>query len=105
MISQATERMFEAVYADSRVDPSEMIRLQEQIDQAEAEILAQEGVEGVIEATTKSFDVTRQLLQESLLRIRTGDYSTLGEAQLMSILEANLAFLKTTFDAFSGQAR
>jgi hypothetical protein len=105
MISQATEKMFAAVYADSRVDPSEMVRLQERIDLAEREALAQEGVEGIFEATTKSFDVTRQLLQESLLRIRAGDYTTFGQAQLMSVLEANVEFLKTTFDAFSGQAR
>ena len=105
MISKATEEMFAEIYADSRVDPAEMVRLQESIDAAEADVLAQEGLEGVYDATCKSFDVTRQLLQHSLLRTRKGDYTTLGQAQLMSVLEANVEFLKATFDAFSGQAR
>lgn len=105
MISQATEAMFAEVYADSRVDPGEMVALQESIDAAEADLLSQDGTEGVYEATCKSFDVTRQLLQHSLLHIRRGDYTTLGQAQLMSVLEANVAFLRATFDAFSGQAR
>jgi len=104
MISKAAEAMFTEIYADAKVDPSEMVRLQETIDAAEADLLGQEGTEGVYEATCKSFDVTRQLLQHSLLHIRRGDYTTLGQARLMSVLEANVQFLRATFDAFSGEA-
>jgi hypothetical protein len=101
MISKYTEQLFAEIYADAKVVPAEMIRLRERIDTAERELLEQEGLEGVIEATCKSFDVTRQLLQESLLRIRGGDYTTHGQALLMSVLEANVGFLQATFDAFS----
>lgn len=105
MISKATEAMFQEIYADTKVNPGELMRLRARIDAAEAELLAQVGIEGVYEATCKSFDVTRELLQQSLLHIRRGDYTTLGQAKLMSVLEANVAFLSATFDAFSGQAR
>lgn len=104
MISKNTEALFAEVYADGAVDPAEMIRLREGIDEAERAVLAQEGLKGVFEATCKSFDVTQQLLQESLLQIRRGEDTTLAQALLMSALEANLAFLQATFDGFSGQA-
>ncbi len=104
MISKNTEALFGEVYADGAVDPAEMIRLREQIDDAERAVLAQEGLEGVYEATCKSFDVTQQLLQESLLQIRRSADTDLARALLMDTLEANLAFLQATFDGFSGQA-
>jgi hypothetical protein len=46
--------------------------------------------------------VTNQLLQENLLLIRRGKYSEMGRAMVVSMLEANLALLQATIDAFSG---
>ena len=100
MINAATEDLLREVYADSRVSPKEVSRLRNAIDDAAEQLLQAEGREGVLDALCKSFDVTNQLLQESLIRSSSGQYTDLGKAIILSLLETHIALLQATLAAF-----
>jgi hypothetical protein len=101
MASAAVEKMLKEIYADSRVSPMEVMRLRNEVEQAEQRILQAEGMEGTMSALCKSFDVTNQLMQDSLLQLKKGDYSDMGREMFKAMLEANLALLKANMDVFA----
>jgi hypothetical protein len=101
MASGTVEKLITEIYQDSKVSPREIMRLRDEVERAEQQVLQAEGMEGVTSALCKSFDVTNQLLQESLLRLRKSDQSDTGRAMVASMLEANIALLQATVDAFS----
>jgi hypothetical protein len=101
MISAAMEDLLREVYADSQVSPDEVIRLRNAADEAAERLLAEEGREGVLDALCKSFDVTNQLLQESMLRASGGRYTDTGRMMILALLEAHIAHLRVTLDAFA----
>ena len=100
MISKNAEELIEEIYADSRVAPGEIIRLRNAIDDVAAPLITEEGDDGVLGATAKSFDVTNQLLQESILRFSKGNYTDLGRAQVLSLMELEVELLKANIEAF-----
>jgi hypothetical protein len=100
MISAAMEDLLREIYADSRVSPEEIIRLRNVTDDAAERLLTEEGREGVLDALCKSFDVTNQLVQESLKRASDGRYTDLGRATILSLIEAHSALMQATVDAF-----
>jgi len=102
MTSGTIEKLVAEIYKDSKVSPGEIMKLSNEVERAEQQVLQSEGTEGVTSALCKSFDVTNQLLQENLLLLRKGKYSEMGRAMVVSMLEANLALLQATIDAFSG---
>jgi len=102
MTSGTIEKLITEIYKDAKVTPGEIMKLNHEVERAEQQVLESEGLEGVTSALCKSFDVTNQLLQENLLLLRKGKYSEMGHAMVVSMLEANLALLQATIDAFSG---
>lgn len=100
MISATMEKLIEEIYADSKISPGEIIKLRKAVDEAAERVLSQEGQEGVVDALCKSFDVTIQLLQESLLKLKKGEYSDMGRAMILSVIEANVALLEANLEAF-----
>lgn len=100
MVSKNMEQLIKQIYADSEVSVGEVINLHNAVEEAEQRILEHEGDAGVVAALCKSFDVTNQLIQESLLRFELGEYSDLGRAMLRSVLEANVALMQANIDAF-----
>lgn len=103
MSGTPTNDLIADIYAGSGVEPEEMRRLRARIDEVQGEVLDQQGADGVVAATCKSFDVTRVLVQEGILSMRHLGRDPLDQAQLMSIVEANVAFLQATVSAFSDQ--
>jgi hypothetical protein len=101
MLSGNTERLLEEIYADSHVTPSEVRRLREAVDQANAALEEVLGREGTFAALGKSFDVTAQLLQESLLRLKREDFTDTAEAVVAAVIAANIAYLQANLDAFN----
>src|SRR5688500_6504923 len=99
MASAAVEKLVKEIYTDSRVSPSEIIRLRDEVERAEQRILQDEGFAGLVSALCKSFDVTDQLLQVSLLDLRKSGVTDTGRAMVTAMLEANLALLKATVEA------
>jgi hypothetical protein len=99
-MSSPISRTLRDIYANADVSPEEIIRLREETDRAEQQILNEEGLQGVASALFKSFDVTHQLLQESLLRFERGEYSDTGREMVGSALEANIRLLQASVDAF-----
>jgi hypothetical protein len=98
--STTIDRTLRDIYADADVSSEEIIRLRKEVDRAEQRILDEEGLQGIASALFKSFDVTRQLLQESLLRFENGEYSDTGREMVGSALEANIRLLQANVDAF-----
>ena len=101
MPSSNVEKLINEIYADSRVSPAEIIRLREAVDAAEQRILQEEGLQGTMSALCKSFDVTNQLLQTSMLELRKSGGTDLAFGMVAAMVEANLALLKANVDAFS----
>ena len=101
MTSNQWQKMIDEVYSDANVSPAEIKRLRDEVERAERQVLDADGYEGTIEALCKSFDVTNQLLQESLLRIKKGEYSDTGTEMVHSVLASNIQLLQATLDAFT----
>jgi hypothetical protein len=101
MTSNHWERMIEEVYRDSNINPGEIMRLRDEVNRAEDRVLSADGYEGTMAALCKSFDVTNQLLQDSLLLTNQGKYSDTGQEMIRSVLAANIQLLQATLDAFT----
>jgi hypothetical protein len=100
MVSGTTEKLLEEIYADTRVTPGEVRQLRLAVDEANARFVDQLGHEGVFDALQKSFDVTTQLVQESILKVKREDYTDTALAVLIALIEANIALLQANVDAF-----
>jgi hypothetical protein len=100
MISAKMEQMVRDIYRDSKVTPEEVIRLRNATDENAAALLGEEGREGLLDAVCKSFDVSNQLVQEAMLRFSQGEYTDLGRAMVLSLLESHVELLRATVEAF-----
>jgi hypothetical protein len=100
MPSATIERTLQAIYADTDVSPSEIMKLRTETDRATQRILDEEGMEGITSALFQSFDVTHQLVQETLLRFKEGAYSDTGQEMVASAIEAHVRLLQASVDAF-----
>ena len=100
MISAKMQDLVERIYQDTAITPAEIIELRNAADRAAEDLLAEEGREGVLEALTKSFDVTNQLVQEVSLRLKGDDYSDTGATMVRALIESHIALLKATLRAF-----
>lgn len=104
MATDTLQQQFEAIYADGKVSPLEMMKLTKAVDEAEAQVVAGTGAHGIVAALFKSFDVTRQLLQDSVLEVRKDEkkkYNDVLKAQIQSAISANIKLLQANLDAFS----
>jgi hypothetical protein len=103
MTTATLQDLLTSIYADSRVSPSEVLRLTKAIDEAEQQLVTSIGQHGIVAALFKSFDVTRQLLQDSVLEVRKDvkkKYSDDAKAQIKAAIEANINLLQANLDAF-----
>jgi len=94
------QELLERIYADTAVSPVEIVELRNATDDAGERLLEEEGRESVLDALTKSFDVTNQLVQEVALRLKEDGYSDTGAAMVRSLIESHIALLKATLRAF-----
>lgn len=99
MSSDDRQSRFAEIFADSGVEAEEMERLQERIDEVQAEALEQQGPDSAIAGVIAAFDAT-QLQVQGILSMRHRVADPVDPAQLRSIVEANIAFLQATLDAF-----
>ena len=99
-MSQNIEKLLQEIYADSQVSPGEIMQLRKAVEAHSAKVLSETEAEGVIAAMVKSFEVTTQLLQESLLKVRKDRWSDLGRAVVASMIEAQIALLQANLKAF-----
>lgn len=96
------EKMIGEIYADTRVTPSEIINLRQAINHQSIKVLSEIGNAGVTSAMCQSFEVTAQLLQETLLKARKDQWSDMGRAAIASMIEAQIALLQANAKAFQG---
>jgi hypothetical protein len=101
MASGNTGSILDEIYADSRVTPGEIARLRKAVEAANASLQEGLGSQGTFAALAKSFDVTGQLLQESLLRLKREGFGDDAQAVVSAVIEANIALLQANLDAFN----
>jgi hypothetical protein len=93
-------KILEEIYADSKVTPAEVLKYRNKIAEIADDLIKTEGSQGILEAFCKSIEVSNQLLQETLLKIKRGEYSIKAKAEIHQLLEAYIHLLKVNFDAF-----
>ena len=102
MTTNTFQQMVESIYADTSVSPAEVMRLRKAVDEAESQIVAAAGEHGSLAALLKSFDVTRQLLQDNVLEVRKNDkFKPEVKQQIYAALAANISLLQVNLDAFA----
>jgi hypothetical protein len=99
-MEKSLERMFEEIYADSKVTPGEVLKFRNKITEIANDLIVSEGNHGILEAFCKSLDVSIQLMQETLLNIKRGEYSSKSNEAILHLLEAYISLMKINFDAF-----
>ena len=99
-MEKSFEVLIQEIYADSRVTPSEVLRLRGKIEESAIKLRESVGTQGLLDAFCKSIDVSVQLMQEALLNIKKGEYTRGEKEEIFHFLEAYIAYLKVTFDAF-----
>jgi hypothetical protein len=99
-MEKSIERLLEEIYADSKVTPGEVLKFRNKISEIANDLIVSEGNHGILEAFCKSLDVSVQLLQETLLRLKRGEYSPKAKLDIQHLLEAYISLLKVNFDAF-----
>jgi len=99
-MEKSFEILIQEIYADSKVTPSEVLRLRKKIEESATKLREAVGSQGVLDAFCKSIDVSVQLMQESLLKVKKGEYNAAAKEEIFYFLEAYIAYLRVTFDAF-----
>ncbi|MBC8109941.1 MAG: hypothetical protein H7Y04_02660 [Verrucomicrobia bacterium] len=94
------EALLEEIYKDGKVSPKEIIEIRRQSERNMVELLAIAGDEGVINALCKSFEVTTQLLQASLLKVRKGEASAEAKQAILNLIDSQMALIKANYEAF-----
>jgi hypothetical protein len=102
MATSTMQQLMESIYADTNVSPVEVMRLRKAVDEAEQQIMTMVGEHGIVAALLKSFDVTRQLLQDSVLEVRKSDkFTPEAKQQIYAAIAANVSLLQVNLDAFA----
>ncbi len=93
-------QLLDEIYQDGKVSSKEIMELRQVAERATVEVLAVAGDEGVINALSKSFEVTVQLLQAALLKVRKEKASQEVKDALANLIESQIALLKANYEAF-----
>lgn len=98
---KTTQDSVAEIYGGSSADIDEMTALRARIDEVHAESCAQDGSDGVLEATCKFFDVSRLLVEQGIFKTRHRSADPADQARLISIVQANVAYLQATVRTLS----
>jgi len=94
-------QLLEEIYQDGKVTTEEILKLRQLSERATVDLLAQAGDEGVINALSKSFEVTVQLMQASLLKVRKEKAAPEVKQALANLIEAHIELMRANYHAFS----
>jgi hypothetical protein len=103
MSGKTTEDLIADIYTDTGTDLVQLTELRSHIDHVADEVLEQEGSRGIIAATCKSFDVTRLLVEEGVMKTRHRGRDPVDQAGLRAIVAANIAYLNAAVGALPDQ--
>lgn len=92
------EKLVHEIYRDLKVTPAEVIALRKQVEKMSADVLSSDGSHGVTAALCHSFEVTLQLMQESILASKRSGSTSTAVADLM---RGHIKLLEATVDAFA----
>ena len=92
MNKKLEDTIFE-IYADARISPAEFLSLKKLADRDVVELLLIDGDEGTTNALCKSFEVTNQLLQLTLLSMKRDKNSVDFKESLMNVINSQIELL------------
>lgn len=98
---ETTLKKLAEMYSDSRLSPGEVTEFNKLTERAVVDLLQLEGDEGVSNALCKSFEVTNQLVQTSLLRVRKNEIGDDVKKALANAIYAQMELLKANIVLFS----
>jgi len=101
MSGKDTRDLIADIYADSGADLDELTQLRNRIDEVQGQVVHQDGPDGLLVATSKSFDVTRLLVEDGLMKTRHRTPGAVDQTHLKSIVEANIAYLQAAVSTLS----
>ncbi|MDQ3733385.1 MAG: hypothetical protein M3400_05185 [Actinomycetota bacterium] len=104
MSRKDSDELIADIFADSGADLDELTRLRGRLDDLRDEISDQE-VPDIVVTTSKSFDVTRLLVEQGIYKSRLRSHEPVDHAKLKSIVAANVAYLQATVNALPDQAQ
>lgn len=95
------EQMINEIYADAKVSPSEVIKLNKFAEETIDKLISFEGGDGVSSAMCRSFQVTNQLVQSTLLKMRKNKETEERKKIFKKVIEAQIELLKANMELFS----
>ncbi len=99
-MDNSLETLLEEIYADSKITPAEIKTLREHGERAMINLLSLTGDEGTTNALCKSFEVTNQLLQETLLKAKRKKASAETKEALAALINSQIELLKANNPLF-----
>ena len=99
-MDKSLEALLEEIYSDSHVTPMEVIKLRKYSERAMIDLLNIDGDEGVTNALCKSFEVTNQLLQSTLLKARKDKDNVEFKSALAKVISSQIELLKANNAVF-----
>ena len=90
------------IYADNKVSPKELMVYRKISEWAMVDLLNIDGDEGDANALCKSFEVTNQLLQSTLLRAQTKKENKPFQKALEKLIHSQIELLKLNRKLFIG---
>ena len=99
MSQQDTPDLIADIYADASADLDELTRLRARIDQVQGDVSESEQPDDIVVAASKSFDVTRILVEQGIYKTRHRGRDDIDQSRLRSVVVANVAYLQATLSA------
>ncbi len=98
MSQQDTPDLIADIYAETSADLDELTQLRARIDQVQREVSESEQ-DDIVVAASKSFDVTRILVEQGIYKTRHRGRDDIDQSRLRSVVAANVAYLQATLSA------
>ncbi|WP_299125235.1 hypothetical protein [uncultured Winogradskyella sp.] len=98
---KGTLKKISEIYSDSKLSPGEITEFKTLSDRAVVDILQLEGDEGVTNALCKSFEVTNQLLQQTMLKFKKENKNEDYKKALANMVFAQMELLKANIHLFT----
>lgn len=100
-MKKSLEKLAE-IYSDSKLSPEEFIEFRTLSERAMVNLLSIDGDEGFSNALCKSFEVTNQLLQSTLLKAKRDKENKALKDALADVVFSQMELLKANAALFAG---
>lgn len=98
-MNNALSKLIDEIFSDGKISPKELMELKKLSERAVIDLLQIDGDDGTTNALCKSFEVTNQLLQLTLLNAKRKDDDY--QQALSDMIDSQIELMRSNYQLFN----